>query len=191
MARAIDITGQVFNRLTVLNRSGTSSNGSALWLCRCICGNTKEVSTAHLKGGYIQSCGCLKVENGKTQGLSTRKHGARARIDPEYARLYSVWRNMIDRCYRKKCSAYENYGGRGIVVCQEWRDSFEVFKEWAINNGYDVNAAYGVCTLDREDNNGNYCPENCRWITMKAQTHNRRNGRRTNGQYAKAEGGKR
>ena len=83
-------------------------------------------------------------------------------------RLYRTWCNMKGRCYRKSMKRYERYGGRGITVCKEWKDSFEIFKEWALSNGYSDNL-----TLDRIDNNGNYCPENCRWITNKEQQSNK------------------
>lgn len=83
-------------------------------------------------------------------------------------RLYTTWCNMKGRCYRKSTKRYERYGGRGITVCKEWKDSFETFKEWALNNGYSDSL-----TLDRIDNNGNYCPENCRWITNKEQQSNK------------------
>jgi len=94
---------------------------------------------------------------------------------------------MRDRCRNPNCHAYDNYGGRGIKVCPEWENDFEAFRDWALANGYDPEAPYGVCTLDRKENDKGYSPENCRWISMKAQTENRRNGRRENGQYAKAQ----
>lgn len=184
MAKAKDLTGCVFNRLTVLGRSGTSNNGSALWLCRCTCGNTKEATTAHLKGGYVQSCGCLNIEKATERCLNRTKHGACSRRDAEYARLYSVWKNMRDRCENPNCHAYDNYGGRGITVCKEWND-FETFKRWAIENGYNLDALYGECTLDRKDNDKGYNPDNCRWVSMREQAHNRRNGHRKNGQFAR------
>lgn len=82
-------------------------------------------------------------------------------------RLYRAWTNMRNRCNRKADKEYKHYGGRGIKVCEEWKNDFETFKEWALSNGY-----YDNLTLDRIDTNGNYEPNNCRWITRKAQNNN-------------------
>lgn len=92
-------------------------------------------------------------------------------------RLHGVWSKMKERCYRKKNKSYDYYGGRGISVCDEWLYSFQAFAEWAMENGYDENADFMKCTLDRIDNNGNYEPSNCRFITIKKQCNNRRNNR--------------
>lgn len=185
MAKAKDLSKRVFNRLTVRERIGTAENGSALWLCDCDCGNTKIATTAHLTGGFIQSCGCLKSEVSARNNKSRAKHNARSRQNPVYGRLYSVWNNMRNRCENPNCHAYEDYGKRGIAVCDEWK-SFESFKEWAIKAGYDVKAEYGACTLDRKDNDDGYNPQNCRWVSMKEQAENRRNIRGKDGKYLMA-----
>ena len=94
--------------------------------------------------------------------------------------------SMKDRCENPNCHAYSDYGARGISVCEEWHD-FIVFKKWAIKNGYDKDAPYGQCTIDRKDNDKGYCPENCRFITMREQTMNRRSNRSKDGRYRKAD----
>lgn len=100
------------------------------------------------------------------------KHGEKG------TRLYCVWRHMKERCLYKSSGAYKYYGGRGIKVCKEWSDSYIAFRDWAMENGYDPNAEFGKCTLDRIDCNGDYEPSNCRWVDAKTQNNNRRNNRR-------------
>lgn len=181
-----DLTGQTFGRLTVIEESGRSSNGSVLWLCRCSCGKMKTATASHLLGGYIQSCGCLNKQRAAENCISRTKHGdARHGTQVGFRRLYRVWHNMMDRCYRENAEPYKNYGGRGIRVCSDWHD-YARFKEWATAAGYDSEAPYGQCTLDRINPDGNYEPSNCRWVSMKVQADNRRNGRFTNGRYAPA-----
>lgn len=93
-------------------------------------------------------------------------------------RLYGVWRNMLMRCYNPKTKSYHRYGGRGISVCDDWRLDFQAFKDWALAAGYDYTAPRGQCTIDRTNNDGNYCPENCRWVTIRENIANRgRSGR--------------
>lgn len=95
-------------------------------------------------------------------------------IGNQHKRLYGVWHAMIQRCYYPLKQGYKYYGGRGIEVCEEWKNNFSCFAEWAYNNGYDENAKYGECKLDRIDYNGNYNPNNCRFVNMNVQNSNKR-----------------
>lgn len=171
MTKAIDLTGQRFGRLTAESRVG-SQNGCALWLCRCDCGKSVKVQTRRLRSGNTKSCGCIHREGLSARNRQSKVHGGCANGKEE--RLYGVWHAMIQRCYDKQRKDYPNYGGRGVSVCTEWRISYAVFRDWALANGYDPQAPYMTCTLDRVDVNKGYCPENCRWVDMKTQANNRR-----------------
>lgn len=160
-----NLHGQRFGRLVVLRYDHTNKNGAAVWECQCDCGKTKSVMAANLKSGITKSCGCLHSEMVSQQ---RKTHGE------SHSRLHMVWQGMNQRCTNPNRKHYKHYGGRGIKVCEEWRNSFEAFREWALSNGYRPDAARGECTLDRIDVNGNYCPENCRWITNAEQQRNKR-----------------
>ncbi len=160
--KALDLKNQKFNRLTVLECIGYEGKRK-LWKCRCDCGNIVNVVTFRLTTNKIKSCGCLRNE--KLIERST-KHNMR------YSRIYNTWRSMRSRCSNPKNSAYKNYGGRNIKVCDEWQNSFKAFCEWSLKNGYKDDL-----TIDRINNDGNYEPSNCRWVDRKIQNNNTRHNR--------------
>lgn len=167
--RKIDLIGRRFGRLVVTApaepRQQPSGQKATMWCVRCDCGAAKIVNGYSLRNGQSQSCGCLVVEKLKSQNTT---HGQRN------TRLYAVWRGMILRTCNPNSKTFNAYGGRGISVCAEWRNDFEAFSKWAYLNGYDPNAPRGKCTLDRIDVDGDYCPENCRWVDMHVQNSNKR-----------------
>ena len=159
--------GQKYGRLIVVDRVGSDKYSQPLWLCECECGNTIILPSPRLLRGNTKSCGCLRRE---TSSQVNKKHGMKG------TRLYDVWKNMRKRCYQPQNPGYKHYGGRGIIICDEWAH-FKAFYEWAMANGYDETAPRGECTIDRIDVNGNYCPANCRWITIGEQQLNKRNSK--------------
>lgn len=159
MPKALNLEGKQFGRWTVIEKAGHSRHKKVLWRCRCSCGNERFVGTGELMSGGTKSCGCLKNE------LVRARMTTHGKIN---TRLYSIWGGMKSRCHNKNGPGYYDYGGRGITVCKEW-ENFDQFYEWAMKNGYRDDL-----TIDRIDVNGNYEPDNCRWITNAEQQRNKR-----------------
>lgn len=158
--------------LTVLEQAGLDKESRTLWRCLCDCGKEKIIVGKLLKNGSVVSCGCYGASRG---AANQYKHGDASK--GKHSKLYEVWTDIKKRCYNTKFKYYADYGGRGIVMCDEWKSDYANFKKWAMENGYDSSAPPKKCTLDRIDVNGNYCPENCRWVSMVVQCRNRRNNR--------------
>lgn len=157
MSKLIDLTGQKFGRLTVVERADNTKQGQTQWKCECECGKQTTVSAYCLRSGHTKSCGCWKR-------YATKKHGQ------SRERIYAIWYGIKERCYNKKCPNYKKYGNKGITMCDEWVESFKSFYDWSMMNGYAKNLS-----LDRINNDKGYSPDNCRWVTVKEQNNNKSN----------------
>lgn len=162
MSKRKDLTGQVFERLTVLEFSHIVG-GFAYWKCQCVCGNLITVRGTSLRNSHSRSCGCLQKAMVSGNAI---KHGHTA--NGQTSSEYGSWSNMIKRCTNPNLAAYRNYGGRGITVCKQWLNSFETFLE-------DMGLKpFPGAEIDRSNNNGNYEPANCRWVTHYENQRNKR-----------------
>lgn len=156
MGKFNDLTGRRFGRLVAVKYLGNSK-----WSCKCDCGKYHNVTAYSLKTGVTKSCGCYNSEIARKTNTI---HGQ------SKTKLYGVWLAIKRRCYKTYDREYGNYGQRGISMCNEWLNNYQTFYKWSVENGY----AEGL-TIDRIDNNGNYEPTNCRWVTQKQQQRNKRN----------------
>lgn len=159
-SRILDLTGMRFGHLTAMSRDLTHrTNNKVSWICKCDCGAIKTIASNSLRTGNSKSCGCSQVELAR-EALTT--HGATR------TKLYQAWSGMIQRCTNPKHKNYHTYGGRGIAVCDEWRNSFERFRD---DMGPKPSPTHSI---DRIDNAKGYSADNCRWATPKEQSQNSR-----------------
>lgn len=161
----LDLTGKRYGRLTVIKEVERiryhSGIPDRMWECVCDCGNIFRCNSERLRSGNTKSCGCLRKEIASRKSY---KHGG------SKTKLYRIWDEMNGRCHCETNKAFKNYGARGISVCDEWRNDFSAFRLCAISNGYQEGL-----TIEKVNNNGNYSPDNCKWIPRSDQPRNRRN----------------
>lgn len=162
--RPLDLTGFKFGKLKVIEESYIK-NYKHYWLCKCECGNECIVCSSDLTIGKTKSCGCLKHKSYHiTHGLGKPKE------------TYSHWYNIKTRCFNKNHPRYKDWGGRGIIMCDEWKNDFKSFHNYVTSLEHFGEDGYN--SIDRIDNNGNYEPGNIRWATVKMQNNNKRNVRK-------------
>lgn len=163
----IDISGERFFRLVAIRKVDMPNDKNhSYWECKCDCGNTVIVRRDSLKNGHAKSCGCYLQERYKDGHLKT--HGEKC------MKLYKAWQSIKQRCKNPKSESYNNYGGRGITICDEWENDYLAFKKWSMANGFDPNAKGHELSIDRINVDGNYEPNNCRWVGHVVQNYNKR-----------------
>ncbi len=153
--KILDLKNKKFGKWCVIEYVGNS-----MWKCQCECGTVANVESYSLRSGNSHSCGCYQKE---VASRTHKKHGYTR------TRLYRIYYKMKERCYKPNNDNYKYYGGLGIVICDEWLNSFSAFANWSMSHGYADNL-----TIDRIDNTKGYCPDNCRWITIQEQQKNKR-----------------
>ena len=165
MRKFTDLSGEKFYNLKVLSLDHKDEKFRAYWKCQCDCGNISIVRSDCLKSGNTMSCGCLGRRLSEERFLKAiTTHGGSG------TRLYRIWVGMKYRCNASGTRTGKHYADRGIKVCDDWARDFKAFESWALTSGYESNL-----TIDRIDVDGNYCPQNCRWITIQEQERNKQN----------------
>lgn len=176
-----NLINQTFNRWTVIGKAERNKFGKKCWLCQCECKDKtiRIVPEYELIKGKSKSCGCFMIEKSietitkyNLSKMPENDIGATSKLQiyPHYKRLFSIYDGMRKRCYNENNDNYQYYGGRGIIICEEWLYDFMLFYNWAISHGYD-----NKLTIDRIEVNGNYEPDNCRWVTWEEQANNKSN----------------
>lgn len=153
MSKVIPMVGKKFGKLIVISFHHLHESGTTrYWLCKCDCGNFHIANGSNLRAGEVKSCGCLaNSKNGETGGL------------------LNIWNHILHRCMNPNDDHFMWYGFKGIKVCEEWKKDFGSFEKWALENGYKSGL-----TIDRVDPDGNYTPDNCKWITRKENSGKRK-----------------
>ena len=175
-----DLTGKKFGRLMALEPTEKRKHGCIIWICLCDCGNLIEVRSDELKFKHKKSCGCLRGERARKRGKESINYKHGDSIVKTRKKLYRIWQAIKTRCLNPNHITYYYYGNRNIKICNEWKNDYLAFKTWALSHGY----IEGL-TIDRINNNGNYEPNNCRWITKSENTRKSCKERYANGEKMK------